>query len=37
VQPLELAAAPPDGADSRWDRASVHAFSGSYGEYLLGR
>jgi hypothetical protein len=26
-----------DDADSRWDRASVHAFSGAYGEYLLAK
>jgi isopenicillin N synthase-like dioxygenase len=23
--------------DSRWDRASVHQFSGTYGDYLLGK
>jgi isopenicillin N synthase-like dioxygenase len=26
-----------DDRDSRWDRSSVHAFSGTYGEYLLGK
>ena len=35
VQPIDLGTAPPDDADSRWDRSSVHAFSGTYGEYLL--
>ena len=25
---------PPDDRDRRWDGASVHAFSGTYGEYL---
>jgi isopenicillin N synthase-like dioxygenase len=26
-----------DDADERWDRASVHAFHGTYGDYLLGK
>jgi isopenicillin N synthase-like dioxygenase len=26
-----------DDREQRWDRASVHAFSGSYGDYLLGK
>lgn len=26
-----------DDSDTRWDRASVHAYSGTYGEYLLGK
>jgi isopenicillin N synthase-like dioxygenase len=26
-----------DDRDSRWDRASVHAFKGTYGDYLLGK
>ena len=37
VQPIELPdreAAPDDRAE-RWDHASVHAFEGTYGEYLL--
>jgi isopenicillin N synthase-like dioxygenase len=38
VQPVESAGAPlQDDAASRWDRTSVHAFSGTYGEYLLGK
>ena len=28
---------PPDDRDQRWDRASVHAFRGTYGDYLLGK
>jgi isopenicillin N synthase-like dioxygenase len=28
---------PPDDADSRWDRASVHAYSGTYGQYLTAK
>ena len=28
---------PPDDAAERWDRTSVHAFHGTYGEYLLGK
>ncbi|QPF72234.1 isopenicillin N synthase family oxygenase [Roseateles sp. DAIF2] len=37
VQPI--AGLPPadDDAASRWDGASVHAFEGSYGAYLLGK
>ena len=26
-----------DGALERWDGASVHDFSGTYGDYLLGK
>jgi len=26
-----------DDRDTRWDKASVHAFSGTYGDYLLGK
>jgi isopenicillin N synthase-like dioxygenase len=29
--------APPDDRDERWDRASVHAFQGTYGDYLLNK
>ena len=28
---------PPDDRDERWDRASVHAFEGTYGDYLLAK
>jgi Isopenicillin N synthase and related dioxygenases len=35
---LPLTGAPPaDDAGRRWDNASVHAFEGTYGEYLLGK
>ena len=36
VQPIELPGAPPahDSAE-RWDRENVHAFDGTYGDYLL--
>jgi isopenicillin N synthase-like dioxygenase len=27
----------PDDRDERWDRASVHAFEGTYGDYLLNK
>lgn len=39
VQPIELpaGAAPPDDQAERWDRASVHAFQGTYGDYLLNK
>jgi polar amino acid transport system ATP-binding protein len=29
--------APTDDSGERWDHASVHDFSGTYGEYLLGK
>jgi isopenicillin N synthase-like dioxygenase len=38
VQPIDLPgveAPPPDDQDERWDHASVHAFQGTYGDYLL--
>ncbi|MGQ0465597.1 MAG: isopenicillin N synthase family dioxygenase [Sporichthyaceae bacterium] len=31
------AAALADDRDDRWDRASVHEFAGTYGDYLLGK
>src|SRR5262245_29609769 len=39
VQPIDLADQdlPPDDRDERWDRASVHAFEGTYGDYLLAK
>jgi isopenicillin N synthase-like dioxygenase len=39
VQPIELPgqAACADDKDTRWDRASVHAFEGTYGDYLLNK
>src|SRR3954463_3580893 len=39
VRPIELAGpgVPRDDRDERWDRASVHAFEGTYGDYLLGK
>jgi isopenicillin N synthase-like dioxygenase len=39
VQPIELTGwdLPPDDRDERWDRASVHAFDGTYGDYLLNK
>ena len=39
VQPIELASdhRPPDDREERWDHASVHAFEGTYGDYLLGK
>jgi isopenicillin N synthase-like dioxygenase len=35
VHPIEPGGAVADDRDQRWDRASVHAFQGTYGEYLL--
>ncbi|MEI9888772.1 MAG: 2-oxoglutarate and iron-dependent oxygenase domain-containing protein [Rhizomicrobium sp.] len=38
IVPLpERATRVDDDRESRWDRESVHAFSGTYGEYLLGK
>jgi isopenicillin N synthase-like dioxygenase len=38
VEPLALGGpAPADDRDERWDRASVHEFRGSYGDYLLAK
>jgi isopenicillin N synthase-like dioxygenase len=39
IGPLDLSHAPPPDADARdrWDHASVHDVSGTYGEYLLGK
>jgi len=39
VQPIDLPPnqIPPDDAHERWDRASVHAFDGTYGDYLLNK
>ena len=38
IQPLpERASQVADDRESRWDRASVHAFSGTYGDYLLSK
>jgi len=28
---------PPDDADTRWDGASVHAWEGTYGDYLSAK
>jgi len=39
VQPIPGVAPsmPPDDSASRWDHASVHAFEGTYGDYLLAK
>ena len=39
VRPIETLAVSEfiDDRDERWDRASVHAFDGTYGEYVLGK
>ena len=39
IHPIEFADRPAiaDDAAERWDRASVHAFEGTYGEYLLAK
>lgn len=37
VRPIDTRAAVRDDRRERWDGASVHEFSGTYGEYLLGK
>jgi isopenicillin N synthase-like dioxygenase len=37
VQPVELNVSLPDDKQERWDKASVHEFKGTYGEYLLNK
>lgn len=39
VRPIELPGSglPPDDSKQRWDQASVHAFEGTYGDYLLAK
>jgi isopenicillin N synthase-like dioxygenase len=38
VTPLPLAGSrPADDKDRRWDEQSVHAWTGPYGQYLIGK
>lgn len=37
IRPLPQAAFAADDRELRWDRANVHEFKGTYGEYLLGK
>jgi isopenicillin N synthase-like dioxygenase len=37
VKPIEIGSSVVDDREGRWDRASVHEFNGTYGEYLLGK
>jgi isopenicillin N synthase-like dioxygenase len=39
VGPIDLPSGEtaPDDRAQRWDKSSVHAFSGTYGDYLLGK
>jgi isopenicillin N synthase-like dioxygenase len=37
MQPIEWDGVVRDDKHERWDRASVHEFSGTYGEYLLSK
>ena len=37
VRPIEIGAEVVDNKSERWDRASVHEFRGTYGEYLLSK
>ncbi len=37
VKPIEGLMMQEDDKDERWDRASVHRFSGTYGQYLLNK
>lgn len=38
IEPLPAHAThPKDDSNERWDRANVHSFDGTYGDYLLGK
>jgi isopenicillin N synthase-like dioxygenase len=37
IPPLPGRAASGDGGEPRWDGQNLHAFSGTYGDYLLGK
>jgi isopenicillin N synthase-like dioxygenase len=37
IEPLPLAQIPLDNGSERWDRANVHEFRGTYGDYLLAK
>ena len=37
VKPIKVEAQVKDNKEERWDRASVHEFSGTYGDYLLSK
>jgi len=37
VEPLPIAGAPPADAADRWDHASVHDVTGTYGDYLTAK
>jgi polar amino acid transport system ATP-binding protein len=37
VQPIDGLPGADDDSAARWDRANVHAFDGTYGEYLLAK
>lgn len=37
VKPIQSTLIPADDSQERWDKASVHEFSGTYGDYLLGK
>jgi isopenicillin N synthase-like dioxygenase len=37
VKPIEVSWPVEDDREERWDRASVHEFKGTYGDYLLGK
>ena len=38
VTPLPLGGSPPaDDKERRWDATSVHAWTGPYGQYLIGK
>jgi isopenicillin N synthase-like dioxygenase len=37
VKPIDLSVQVRDDKDERWDQASVHEFTGTYGDYLLNK
>ena len=36
IEPIDLPTTVIDDRDERWDRASVHEFAGTYGDYVQG-
>lgn len=37
VKPIQSDLIPANGSQERWDKANLHDFNGTYGEYLLGK
>ena len=37
IQPIDLSNVPIPEGESRWDGTNVHAFEGTYGDYILNK